>query len=402
MKLVHIVGARPQFIKLAPLCRVIKEHADSGSNGISIKSVIIHTGQHYDYLMSKVFFDDLLIPEPDYNLEVGSGRHGQQTGLMLDRIEEVLIKEVPDMVVVYGDTNSTLAGALAASKLHIPIAHIEAGVRSYNRRMPEEINRVLTDHLSSLLFCPTKTSVMNLEKEGFTNIVKKGELIDSSEDFFPFNDQDSIVVNVGDIMFESVILSLQKAIKKSTILQTLKLYTPENDLIPYALCTIHRQENTDDHQRFKTILNLLDEIADNEMSVILPMHPRTKKLLNSLDLNFSHLRIIESVPYYDMLILQKHARIIFTDSGGVQKETFFMNMPCITLRDETEWVETVNAGMNIVTGIDKKRIFHAYQKMLKGFPIQHNDQSDSKPFGNANSSNLVFEIIRHKSERFLA
>lgn len=392
-KLAHIVGARPQFIKLAPLCRAIKGYTDSVSNSRPIKSTIVHTGQHYDYCMSKVFFDDLQIPQPDYNLEVGSGRHGEQTGLMLSRIEDVLIKERPHTVLVYGDTNSTLAGALAASKLHMPIVHIEAGLRSYNRKMPEEINRVLTDHMSTILICPTKTAVINLQKEGFTNILKKGELIDCQEDIPISKDQPSIVANAGDIMYESVLFSLQKAIKKSTILKTLNLESVQNEIIPYALCTIHRQENTDDLQRLEVILRTLNEISGNGMTIIFPVHPRTKKCIDFLNNCVSNIRMIDPVSYFDMLLLQKHAKIIFTDSGGVQKEAFFMHVPCITLRDETEWVETVNAGMNIVTGVDKKRILEAFQKMLQHFSTQIDDKYCGNPFGNANSSSMILNII---------
>ncbi|MBN2373748.1 UDP-N-acetyl glucosamine 2-epimerase [bacterium] len=393
LKLVHIVGARPQFIKLAPLCRAIKGYEDSVSNGIPLKSIIIHTGQHYDYCMSKVFFDDLQIPAPDFNLEVGSGRHGEQTGLMLSRIEDVLIKERPDTVIVYGDTNSTLAGALAASKLHIPIIHIEAGLRSYNRKMPEEINRVLTDHISAILICPTKTAVENLKKEGFTNILKKGELIDPRDDFPISEDNPPVVVNTGDIMYESVLFSLNRAIGKSMILKKLNLEQVQDEITPYALCTIHRQENTDDLQRLEVILRTLDEISGNEMAVVFPVHPRTKKRIDSLGNCVSSIRLIDPVSYYDMLLLQKHSRIIFTDSGGIQKEAFFMRVPCITLRDETEWVETVNAGMNIVTGIDKKTIVEAFHRMLRDPSKRLEDKCGERPFGNADSSRLILNLI---------
>ena len=405
MKILHIVGARPQFIKLAPLCCAIKDYSASTSaaQDTPIQSIIVHTGQHYDYLMSKVFFDDLQIPEPAYNLEVGSDRHGRQTGLMMDRIEEVLIKENPDMVIVYGDTNSTLAGALAATKLHLPIAHIEAGLRSYNRRMPEEINRVLTDHISSLLLCPTKTAVLNLQKEGFSTILKKGNLLDASEKIplphpSPSHDQRPIVANVGDIMYESVLLSLQNALKTSRILKSLNLQTNKNEFIPYILCTIHRQENTDDQQKLQSILEALNEIADQEQPVIFPAHPRIKKLLGALDnSSLNNIRIINPVPYYDMLLLQNQAKIILTDSGGVQKEAFFLKRPCITLRDETEWIETVTAGMNIVTGADKTKILKAYHTMLKDKPqAKKPDKSLGHPFGTADSSTLILKLILKK------
>lgn len=287
MKLIHIVGARPQFIKISPLCRAVAKYNESPEGACIFKSIIVHTGQHYDYLMSKVFFDDLQIPKPDYNLEVGSGKHGEQTGLMLIRLEEVLLYEKPDLVVVYGDTNSTLAGALVASKLHIPIAHVEAGLRSYNRKMPEEINRLLTDHVSSILLCPTKNAVTNLVREGFNHILKAGDLI-SLNDFtcslINSNRNYLSVANVGDIMYDAFLFSLGRSVEQSSILESLMI----RPSAPYAFCTIHRQENTDNLHRLKIICEILEKIASEGMNVVFPMHPRTNKYLKTLADSFTN------------------------------------------------------------------------------------------------------------------
>lgn len=361
LKIASVVGARPQFVKIAPMCR---EFAKKDN----VRHIIIHTGQHYDYEMSKVFFDELGIPEPDYHLDVGSGTHGYQTGEMLKKIEEVLAKEKPNWVVVYGDTNSTLAGALAAAKLRcsqspitnhqLPlIAHIEAGLRSYNKEMPEEINRVLTDHISTLLFCPTKTAVENLKKEGFENIINNGELVDFSYTQSPItNHQLPIVINTGDIMYDAMLMSLELAEKRTTILETYNLL-PKN----YYLATVHRAENTDNKERLTSIIDALIEISKDK-PVIWPIHPRTKKVLDSIELHnhlTSQLLLINPVSYFDMLILEKNAYKILTDSGGIQKEAYWLKVPCITLRDETEWVETVEDGWNVLAGADKSRIINA-------------------------------------------
>ncbi|MDE2059273.1 MAG: UDP-N-acetylglucosamine 2-epimerase (non-hydrolyzing) [candidate division NC10 bacterium] len=325
MKIVTIVGARPQFIKCAPVSREFRKVASE---------VLVHTGQHYDDNMSDLFFRDLEIPKPDYNLCVGSGSHGAQSGEMLKLIEEVLLKERPDYVVVFGDTNSTLAGALAAAKLHIPVAHVEAGLRSFNRQMPEEINRVITDHLSSLLFCPTETAVKNLAQEGITKGVEL----------------------VGDVMYEALLNNLQIAECRSAILTRLNLQ-PKG----YFLATIHRAENTDDGRRLQSILVALQELSAIH-PVIWPVHPRTRLALEShhpsLQINQS-LRLIDPVSYLDMLVLEKRSHVILTDSGGVQKEAYWFGVPCVTLRDETEWVETVEQGWNTVAGTDPDRIVAA-------------------------------------------
>ncbi len=320
MKIVTVVGARPQFIKAAVLSREIrKDHTE----------VLVHTGQHYDPNMSDIFFEELGIPAPEYNLGIGSGPHGKQTGEMLVGIEEVLLKEKPDWVLVYGDTNSTLAGALAAVKLHIRVAHVEAGLRSFNRRMPEETNRVLTDHASDLLLCPTQTAVDNLEKEGVTAGVHL----------------------VGDVMYEALMWAAAQQ-KEPSILDTL-------DLVPgkYLLATVHRAENTDDPERLSGILAAFGQVQE---TLVWPVHPRTRLKLQELNWKpTGHVKLIEPLGYLDMAQLQKHARIILTDSGGIQKEASWLGVPCITLRDETEWVETVKSGWNRLAGMKTEDILKA-------------------------------------------
>ena len=320
-KIVTILGARPQFIKAAAVSSVFADF---------FEEIIVHTGQHYDANMSDVFFDELGIPHPKYHLNVGSGSHGAMTGAMLVAIEEVLLEEEPDYVMVYGDTNSTLAGALAASKLLIPVIHVEAGLRSFNMAMPEEQNRILTDHISNLLFVPTQTAIDNLVREGIT----KG------------------VHNVGDVMFDGILHFSKIAAEKSEILA--QLGVSEN---AYLLCTIHRAENTNDISRLKGIVKGLN---DSEEQVILPLHPRTQKYLNDYEIALGeNIRVIEPVGYLDMVRLETGAKKIVTDSGGVQKEAFFLGKPCITMRDETEWVETVENGWNVIVGADAEKITQA-------------------------------------------
>jgi len=393
IKLLNIVGARPQFIKLAPILKTIDEHNKNHPN-VLIQEVLVHTGQHYDYEMSQVFFDELGLKSPDYHLEVGSGTHGEQTGEMLKRIEEVLLEEKPHIVMVYGDTNSTLAGALAAAKLHIPVAHVEAGLRSFNRQMPEEINRVLTDHISTFLFCPTETAVQNLRREGFTNIVSNDHLISSS----PPHPHTSapplpcpsapLVVNTGDVMYDAVLMYGELAEKKSTILNDLGL-TPKS----YALATVHRAENTDDPRRLSSIFRAFKEIAEMGLPVIVPLHPRTRdKLSEHRTLNLerrtlnSALRLIPPVSYLDMLVLEKNAKVILTDSGGVQKEAFFFRVPCVTLREETEWVETVDAGWDVLVGSGTNKIVQA---ALGACPREES----VCPYGDGQSSKLIVKLL---------
>jgi UDP-N-acetylglucosamine 2-epimerase len=323
MKIVSIVGARPQFIKAAVVSRVLR---------VQHNEVLVHTGQHYDSAMSAVFFRDMSIPEPNYDLGVGSGPHGWQTGRMLSQIEQVLLAEQPDWVVVYGDTNSTLAGALASVKLHIPVAHVEAGLRSFNRGMPEEHNRVLTDHCADLLLCPTQTAVDNLAREG----VHLG------------------VHLVGDVMYDAVLQFGSLAQERSTILSGLGLM-PKG----YLLATIHRPYNTDDPNGLRSILQAISEIGE---TIIFPVHPRTRQRVAEFGIDlgaFPNLQPIEPVGYLDMVMLEQHARLILTDSGGIQKEAYFLGVPCVTLRPETEWVETVQAGWNLVVGCDRMGILNA-------------------------------------------
>jgi len=321
MNVVTIVGARPQFIKAAVVSRAIHGHNSKYSSDQSteqIQEILVHTGQHYDDNMSKIFFEDLGIPIPDYNLRVGSGSQGAQTGAMLAKIEQVLNVEKPNWVLVYGDTNSTLAGALAAVKLHIPVVHVEAGLRSFNRAMPEEINRIVADQLSTLLLCPSQTAVANLAREG-------------------------IVCNVhlvGDVTYDALLFAVERARERSQILERLNL-TERG----FLLATVHRAENTDDSRRLKAIVRALEALGADE-PVVFPIHPHTRKLLEEAGIQprASHLLIIEPVGYLDMIMLEGAARIILTDSGGVQKEAYWLSVPCVTLRDETEWFETADTG----------------------------------------------------------
>ncbi len=332
MKVVTIIGARPQFIKAAAVSREIARHVD-------ITEIIVHTGQHFDDNMSEVFFREMDIPRPDYHLEVNSLGHGAMTGRMLEKIEEVLLRERPDYVIVYGDTNSTLAGALAAKKLHIRTVHVEAGLRSFNMQMPEEINRILTDRISDILCCPTDTAVENLRREGF--------------DSFPCR-----VIKTGDVMQDAALFYAKRAAERSNVIQRLSLYSRR-----FALCTVHRAENTDDPQRLSSILGALNDIS-GEMRVVLPLHPRTRKIIaeQGLSLSFDP---IEPVGYFDMVELLRHCSIVLTDSGGVQKEAFFFAKPCVTLREETEWVELVECGFNLLAGASSTRILASFNEMLE-------------------------------------
>lgn len=358
MKIVSVVGARPQFIKAAPVSKALR---NAGHN-----EILVHTGQHYDYGMSQVFFDELNISEPDINLEVGSSSHGWQTGQMLMRIEEVLLREEPDWVLVYGDTNSTLAGALAAVKLQIPLAHVEAGLRSFNREMPEEHNRVLTDHCSDLLFCPTQTAVDNLAKEGITQGVNL----------------------VGDTMYDAVLQFSELAKERSSILKDFGLKSKK-----YLLATLHRPYNVDLPENLGEILRAFIEINE---PILFAVHPRTqeriKALGNSLQsqLTSSKVRLIDPVGYLDMLILEQNARLILTDSGGMQKEAYFFGVPCITLRPETEWVETVEAGWNVVVGSDRSLIVEQARD------LQPPGQLPRQLFGDGNASKLIVQTLENK------
>jgi len=321
MRILSIVGARPQFIKAALVSRKLRER--------EINEILVHTGQHYDFNMSDIFFEELNLPKPDYHLGVGSGSHGEQTGKMLMRIEKVLLKEKPDTVLVYGDTNTTLAGALAAVKLHIPVAHIEAGLRSYNRRIPEEINRVLTDHCSDILFAPTDKAVENLKKEG----IRKG------------------VYKVGDVMFD-IALEIKNRVDEEKILTKYGLKPKD-----FILVTIHRAENTDIRENLESIWNALKDIANSGIKLFFPVHPRTKKALENYGLVNEkipkNLMMAKPVSYFEMVVLEGNAKVIITDSGGVQKEGYFFKTPCIIPRNETEWIELVEIGWNKVVSNKK-------------------------------------------------
>ncbi|MDN4592752.1 UDP-N-acetylglucosamine 2-epimerase (non-hydrolyzing) [Polycladomyces subterraneus] len=350
MKVVTVVGARPQFIKAAPVSRKLREKGTE---------VLVHTGQHYDKSMSDVFFEELNIPAPDYHLGVGSKSHGAQTGEMLAKVEEVLLAEKPDCLLVYGDTNSTLAGALAAAKLHIPVAHVEAGLRSFNRRMPEEINRVLTDHVSRWLFCPTETAVRHLKNEGITDGVHL----------------------TGDVMMDAVLYNRQLADEKSNVLDRLGLSSRS-----YVLVTLHRAENTDVPERLEGIVRALNQLS---VPAVLPLHPRTRGKLaqTGLTIDNPNVRVIEPVGYLDMLQLESHAKKILTDSGGVQKEAFFVSVPCITMRDETEWTETVELGCNILVGADTDKILDAVERFEVDF------SSIAPVFGDGHAADHIAERL---------
>jgi len=359
MKIATVVGARPQFIKAAAVSRVLRNKH---------KEILIHTGQHYDNNMSDIFFEELNIPKPDYNLAVGSGSHAKQTAQMLIGIEEVLLKEKPDLLIVYGDTNSTLAGALAASKIHIPIAHVEAGLRSFNMKMPEEQNRILTDRISSYLFCPTETAVINLKNEGIT----------------------SKVYNVGDVMCDAVLFYIKKA----------ENYTADNyfarmiglfDDIKYPnkwyMTTIHRAENTDDINKISEILKALENLDEK---VIFPVHPRTKSMVNQLYNNnkYKNIIFIEPVGYLDMLYLTKNAVKVITDSGGLQKEAYIMDTPCITVRDQTEWVETLAGNHNILC---KPKSEDIIDKVIN---TKTDKQNKLNYYGNGDAAHKITELLK--------
>ncbi|MDH7499868.1 MAG: UDP-N-acetylglucosamine 2-epimerase (non-hydrolyzing) [candidate division NC10 bacterium] len=348
MRILSIVGARPQFIKAAPLSRKLRK---------AHQEILLHTGQHYDYELSQAFFEELNLPQPDYHLGVGSGTHARQTARMLMGIEKALLAERPDLVLVYGDTNSTLAGALAAAKLQVPVAHVEAGLRSFDPSMPEEINRILADRLSTLLFCPTPTAVQNLAREG----IEKG------------------VHLVGDVMVDALQEALPLAESRSRILARLAL-EPKS----YLLATLHRAGNTEDPRRLSSILEAFNSL---EEPVIFPLHPRTGRAMKAFDLRVKPpVRILRPVPYLDNLILEKNARLILTDSGGMQKEAYLLGVPCLTLREETEWVETVEAGWNLLVGSDLVKIKQAVREFQP--------QGERKPlFGAGDASDQIVRSL---------
>lgn len=351
MKILTILGARPQFIKAGSVSREIVKHS-------GLEEVIVHTGQHYDTNMSDVFFDEMQIPKPQYNLNINGLSHGAMTGQMLEKIEEVLFIEKPDWVLVYGDTNSTLAGALAASKLHIPVAHVEAGLRSFNMKMPEEINRILTDRISRKLFCPSQTAIENLQKEGFEHF-------------------DCDIYKSGDVMQDGAIFYTKIAQKPE--------FDFEEDFI---LSTVHRAENTDDLSRFRSIVEALNEIAA-ERQVVLPIHPRTKAILEREGIK-TVFDIISPVGYLSMVWMLKSCSYVITDSGGLQKEAYFFQKPCITLRDDTEWWELIEGKYNTLAGADKAKILDRYNN------FSFNQEFDDSLFGGGKASqNIISELVKH-------
>jgi len=374
MKIVTIIGARPQIIKAAALSRAIRSHFAK-----EIEEIIVHTGQHYDTNMSKVFFEEMAIPEPDYNLEVGSGKHGEQTAKMIHGIEEIIMKETPDCLVVYGDTNSTIAGSLAAVKLHIPVVHIEAGLRSFNKKMPEEVNRIACDHMSSFLYVPTQTGIENLQREGFSIGTEKVS-VDSPR-----------VVHVGDIMYDNSKHFSKISDQKSTILN-------QFNFEDYTLCTVHRSENTDNPQRLNDIFKAIYQIADQKNeSIILPLHPRTQKMMEShlesglkASINqHENIHIIPPASFLDMIALEKNARLILTDSGGVQKEAYFFEKPCLILRPQTEWVEIVDAGVAKIVDTN-------LEKIMAGFEGFTNSDSFLFPpiFGDGKAAEFILTDVK--------
>ena len=352
MKIVTIIGARPQFIKASILSLEF-------SKDQSIEEIIIHTGQHFDHNMSQIFFEEMMIPAPKYNLGIQNLSHGAMTGRQLEKVEEILLKEKPDFVLVYGDTNSTLAGALAAVKIHIPVIHVESGLRSFNRKMPEEINRLLTDHIATILFVPSEVSFNNLIKEG----------IDKKKIF-----------NVGDIMFDSTLYFSKKADHASKILDQLGIQKRN-----YILTTIHRPENTDSPTRLK---NIFDALSSLDTQVIIPIHPRTKGKLAEYKCNIrKNIKLIDPVGFFDMIILEKNASKIATDSGGIQKEAFFHGVPCITIREQTEWVELLDIGVNILTGSNIDNLKKALNSDLKPF-------EPNNIYGSGNTANKIIKILK--------
>ncbi len=380
IKILNIIGARPQIIKAAAISRAIKNHFQN-----EMEDVVLHTGQHYDDNMSQIFINELQVSKPKYNLGIGSGSHGKQTASMISGLEEIILKERPDYVFAYGDTNSTLAVSIAASKIKIPIVHIEAGLRSFNKNMPEEINRIMCDHVSTLLFSPTKTGIHNLKNEGF-KVESKG----------PYSFNNPGVFHSGDVMYDNTVYFSKVAEQNSKILTKLKL--ERNNFI---LLTVHRDHNTDNPEKLHSIFNSIQEISTSfNVQFVIPLHPRTFKLLNlniSPDLNNkisknSLIKIIEPVSFFDMIMLEKYSLMVFTDSGGVQKEAYFFEKPCIILRPETEWVELVESGMAIITDTNETKIKEGFQHFINSSALVF-----PSIFGNAKASEFICKKILENS-----
>lgn len=376
IKILTIVGARPQFIKASAISREIKRHFSK-----DVSELILHTGQHYDDNMSSVFFREMEIPEPAYNLEVGSGKHGKQTADMLAGIESIIFKENPGVVIVYGDTNSTLAGALAASKVHVPVVHIEAGLRSFNKSMPEEINRIATDHVSTLLFTPTSKGIDNLLSEGFKTTFQA-----------PYHIDNPGVFHCGDIMYDNALYFSKLSEEKSRILESLKLKKDS-----YVLLTLHRDINTDVPERLNAIFRAVNELSKNHnLNFVIPLHPRTHKkwselpdnTLKDVIKNNKLITIIPAVSYFDCINLEKNSRLIMTDSGGVQKESYFFEKPCLILRDETEWVELLEVGTALLCGADEHKIVQGFQEL-----IRKKDMKFPEIYGDGHAARFILEKI---------
>lgn len=381
IKIITIIGARPQIIKAAALSRAINNNFSK-----NITEIIVHTGQHYDENMSQVFFDELGIPQPDYNLKSGSGAHGVQTAAMIVGIEEILEKEKPNCIVLYGDTNSTLAGAIAASKIHVPVVHIEAGLRSFNKAMPEEINRIMCDHVSTLLFSPTKTGYDNLLNEGF-----------KESNTPPFTSDNPKIYHCGDVMYDNSLYFSKIAEQKTTVLEDNNLESGN-----FVLTTIHRNNNTDEPLRLNALFNAINKISiDNAIDFIIPLHPRTAKLLSqNLDAKLhasikenKRIKLIAPVSFLEMIALEKNASMVITDSGGVQKEAFFFQKPCIILRSETEWVELVNCGSAVIADADEDKIIASYNQFLNVNNLKY-----PAFFGDGKASEFICEsMLKHLS-----
>ncbi len=375
-KIITVIGARPQIIKAAAISRAIKNNFSD-----KILEVIVHTGQHYDENMSQIFFEELEIPFPNYNLNVGSGSHGEQTAKMLEGLENIYVKEKPDAVIVYGDTNSTIAAALAAAKIHIPVIHIEAGLRSFNKAMPEEINRIACDHMSTLLFTPSETGHRNLLNEGIKNDQKEAATIDNPKIYL-----------CGDIMYDNSLYFSAMSEQKSKILKELEITTDG-----FILCTIHRDTNTDDTSNLNAIFRALLRIQKtSNLKIVLPLHPRTKEKLNShLDENLlteinqnKNFKIIPPTGFLDIISLEKNARLIITDSGGLQKEAFFFQKPCVILRDQTEWIEIVENGNALIAGANELKIISSVETLIK-----RTDFTYPNLYGDGNAANFICKKI---------
>lgn len=375
-KIITIVGARPQFIKASAISRTLQE-----MYAAEIQEIIVHTGQHYDYGMSDVFFEELAIPSPKYNLNVGSKTHGTQTGEMMIAIEEVLLKEQPDLVVVYGDTNSTIAGALAAAKLHIPVAHVEAGLRSFNKKMPEEINRILTDHLSALLFVPTETGMKNLSKEGFTFNASAS-----------VSNENPLMSLCGDVMYDNALFFSKDAKEWEVIKEKYNL----TDLANYLLFTIHRPANTDDKEKLTELVETMLALAEKGYSIVFPVHPRTKKAMeNKLDeelftqlMTHQNIKTLPPLSYIEMLHFEKNALMVATDSGGVQKEGYFFKKPILILREETEWTELLTHNNAVLCGSRKQEILEAVKNFSEN-QIQHFPNT----FGDGHAAHVICKEV---------